>query len=282
MEHIARDITELVGRTPLLEAARFGKARGLSCRLLAKLEYLNPAGSVKDRVALWMIREGERSGALAPGATIIEPTSGNTGIGLAAVGAARGYRVILTMPETMSKERRDLLKAYGAQIVLTEGDKGMAGAIAKAEELAASIPGSFVPGQFDNPANPQAHYDTTGPELWEQTGGQVDLFVDDMKENGEVRPEDEAYISGKYQKIMERLPEIDAILEGASKGWKIGRMNKVDLTILRLAVYEMRYDGDIPEKVAINEAVELSKKFGGDDSPSFVNGVLAKLADKAE
>lgn len=177
MEQIARDITELVGRTPLLEAARFGKARGLTCRLLTKLEYLNPAGSVKDRVALWMIREGERTGALAPGATIIEPTSGNTGIGLAAIGAARGYRVILTMPETMSKERRDLLKAYGAEIVLTEGAKGMAGAIAKAEELAASIPGSFVPGQFDNPANPQAHYDTTGPEIWEQTEGTLDLFV---------------------------------------------------------------------------------------------------------
>ncbi len=177
MEQIARDITELVGRTPLLEAARFGKARGLTCRLLTKLEYLNPAGSVKDRVALWMIREGERTGALAPGATIIEPTSGNTGIGLAAIGAARGYRVILTMPETMSKERRDLLKAYGAEIVLTEGAKGMAGAIAKAEELAASIPGSFVPGQFDNPANPQAHYDTTGPEIWEQTEGALDLFV---------------------------------------------------------------------------------------------------------
>lgn len=177
MEQIARDITELVGRTPLLEAARFGKARGLTCRLLTKLEYLNPAGSVKDRVALWMIREGERTGALAPGATIIEPTSGNTGIGLAAIGAARGYRVILTMPETMSKERRDLLKAYGAEIVLTEGAKGMAGAIAKAEELAASIPSSFVPGQFDNPANPQAHYDTTGPEIWEQTEGALDLFV---------------------------------------------------------------------------------------------------------
>lgn len=177
MEQIARDITELVGRTPLLEAARFGKARGLTCRLLTKLEYLNPAGSVKDRVALWMIREGERTGALAPGATIIEPTSGNTGIGLAAIGAARGYRVILTMPDTMSKERRDLLKAYGAEIVLTEGAKGMAGAIAKAEELAASIPGSFVPGQFDNPANPQAHYDTTGPEIWEQTKGALDLFV---------------------------------------------------------------------------------------------------------
>jgi cysteine synthase A len=200
MEQIARDITELVGRTPLLEAARFGKARGLTCRLLTKLEYLNPAGSVKDRVALWMIREGERTGALAPGATIIEPTSGNTGIGLAAIGAARGYRVILTMPETMSKERRDLLKAYGAEIVLTEGAKGMAGAIAKAEELAASIPGSFVPGQFDNPANPQAHYDTTGPEIWEQTEGTLDLFVAGTGTGGTL--------TGTGRFLKEKKPEI--------------------------------------------------------------------------
>lgn len=177
MEYIAGDITQLVGNTPLLEASRFAAARGISGRILAKLEYFNPAGSVKDRVALWMIREGEKSGKLAPGATIIEPTSGNTGIGLAAIGAAKGYRVILTMPETMSRERRALLKAYGAEIVLTEGAKGMAGAIEKAQELAASIPGSFVPGQFENPANPQAHYDTTSPEIWEQTGGSLDIFV---------------------------------------------------------------------------------------------------------
>lgn len=177
MEYIAGDITQLVGNTPLLEASRFAAARGIFGRILAKLEYFNPAGSVKDRVALWMIREGEKSGKLAPGATIIEPTSGNTGIGLAAIGAAKGYRVFLTMPETMSRERRALLKAYGAEIVLTEGAKGMAGAIEKAQELAASIPGSFVPGQFENPANPQAHYDTTGPEIWEQTGGSLDIFV---------------------------------------------------------------------------------------------------------
>lgn len=177
MKAIAKDITELVGETPVLEASRFGEGRGLSCRLLCKLESLNPAGSVKDRVALWMIREGERSGKLTPGAAIIEPTSGNTGIGLAAIGGARGYRVILTMPDTMSQERRELLKAYGAQIVLTEGAKGMAGAIEKARELAASIPGSFIPGQFENPANPQAHYESTGPELWEQSGGDLDIFV---------------------------------------------------------------------------------------------------------
>lgn len=177
MKYIAKDIGELVGNTPLLEASRFGKSCGLSSRILAKLEYLNPAGSVKDRVALSMIRTAEKQGKLAPGATIIEPTSGNTGIGLAALGAAWGYRVILTMPETMSKERRDLLKAYGAEIVLTEGAKGMSGAIEKAEELARAIPGSFVPGQFENPANPQAHYETTGPEIWKQTEGELDIFV---------------------------------------------------------------------------------------------------------
>ena len=160
-----------------MEASRFCAARGLCCRLLCKLESLNPAGSVKDRVALAMLRQAEREGKLSPGATIIEPTSGNTGIGLAAIGGARGYRVILTMPDTMSQERRELLKAYGAQIVLTEGAKGMAGAIEKARELAASIPGSFIPGQFENPANPQAHYESTGPELWEQSGGDLDIFV---------------------------------------------------------------------------------------------------------
>lgn len=177
MEQIVKDITGLVGGTPLLEAARFGQARGLSARLLCKLEYLNPTGSVKDRAALWMLEAAEREGRLAPGATIIEPTSGNTGIGLAAIGASRGYRVILTMPETMSRERRDLLKAYGAQIVLTPGDKGMDGAMQKAAELAASLPGSFIPGQFENPHNAQAHYESTGPELWEQAGGALDAFV---------------------------------------------------------------------------------------------------------
>lgn len=177
MEQIARDITELVGKTPLLEASRFAQARGVSCRILAKLEYLNPAGSVKDRVALSMIQDAEEMGILGPGSVIIEPTSGNTGIGLAAIGTARGYRVILTMPDTMSKERRDLLKAYGAEIVLTPGKEGMAGAIEKAVKLAESTPKSFVPGQFVNPANPRAHYCTTGPELWEQTGGSLDIFV---------------------------------------------------------------------------------------------------------
>lgn len=203
MGNIARDLTELVGRTPLLEASRFSRRRGLSCRLLCKLEYLNPAGSVKDRVALWMLRGAEESGALKPGATIIEPTSGNTGIGLAAMGAALGYKVVLTMPETMSQERRDLLKAYGAQIILTPGDKGMAGAIGKAQELAASIPGSFIPGQFDNPRNPQAHYDTTGPELWEQCDGELDVFVAGIGTGGTLTG------TGKF--LREKRPSIQLV-----------------------------------------------------------------------
>ena len=203
MGNIARDLTELVGRTPLLEASRFSRRRGLSCRLLCKLEYLNPAGSVKDRVALWMLRGAEESGALKPGATIIEPTSGNTGIGLAAMGAALGYKVVLTMPETMSQERRDLLKAYGAQIILTPGDKGMAGAIGKAQELAASIPGSFIPGQFDNPRNPQAHYDTTGPELWEQCDGELDVFVAGIGTGGTL--------TGTGSFLREKRPSIQLV-----------------------------------------------------------------------
>lgn len=203
MGNIARDLTELVGRTPLLEASRFSRRRGLSCRLLCKLEYLNPAGSVKDRVALWMLRGAEESGALKPGATIIEPTSGNTGIGLAAMGAALGYKVVLTMPETMSQERWDLLKAYGAQIILTPGDKGMAGAIGKAQELAASIPGSFIPGQFDNPRNPQAHYDTTGPELWEQCDGELDVFVAGIGTGGTLTG------TGKF--LREKRPSIQLV-----------------------------------------------------------------------
>lgn len=170
-------ITDLIGSTPLLELANFEKEKELGAKIYAKLEYFNPAGSVKDRIARAMIDDAEERGVLKPGAVIIEPTSGNTGIGLASVAASRGYRVILTMPETMSVERRNLLKAYGAELVLTEGAKGMKGAIAKAEELAAQTPGSFIPSQFANPANPAAHRRTTGPEIWADTDGKVDIFV---------------------------------------------------------------------------------------------------------
>ena len=170
-------ITDLIGGTPILKLGNYIKNNGLEADIYAKLEYFNPAGSVKDRIAKAMIDDAEKSGALKPGATIIEPTSGNTGIGLASVAAARGYKIIITMPDTMSVERRNLLKAYGAELVLTEGAKGMKGAIAKAEELAASIEGSFIPSQFTNPANPAAHKATTGPEIWEDLGGDVDVFV---------------------------------------------------------------------------------------------------------
>ena len=177
MSKISKNLTELIGKTPLLELSNYEKKNNLKAKIVAKLEYFNPAGSVKDRIALAMIDDAEKSGALKAGSVIIEPTSGNTGIGLASVAAARGYRIILTMPETMSVERRILMRAYGAEIVLTEGAKGMKGAIAKAEELAAEIPNSFIPGQFTNPANPAIHKATTGPEIWEDTDGRVDFFV---------------------------------------------------------------------------------------------------------
>lgn len=196
MANIYQSITELVGRTPLLELAGYGQQHDLHARILAKLEYFNPAGSVKDRVALAMIDDAQAKGFLKPDSVIIEPTSGNTGIGLAAVAAARGYRVILTMPETMSAERRNLLKAYGAQLVLTDGSKGMRGAIEKAGELAREIPNSFLPGQFVNPANPAVHKETTGPEIWADTDGKVDFFVAGVGTGGTISGVGE-YLKGK-------------------------------------------------------------------------------------
>lgn len=186
MSKIYKGVSELIGKTPIIEAVNFEKAVEADATILAKLEYFNPAGSVKDRVALAMIEEAEKKGVLKKGATIIEPTSGNTGIGLAAVGVSKGYKVILTMPETMSIERRNLLKAYGAELVLTDGAKGMKGAIAKADELASEIPHSFIPGQFVNQANPAAHFATTGPEIWEDTDGKIDIFVAGVGTGGTV------------------------------------------------------------------------------------------------
>lgn len=205
MSDIKKSFSDLIGNTPLYAAEKFAAKAGANAQVLAKLEYFNPAGSVKDRIANAMINEAEKSGALKPGATIIEPTSGNTGIGLAAVAASRGYRIILTMPETMSVERRNMLKAYGAELVLTEGTKGMSGAIAKANELAKETPNSFIPGQFVNPANPAAHYATTGPEIWEQSGHKVDIFVAGVGTGGTVTG------TGKYLKDQDPNVKVVAV-----------------------------------------------------------------------
>ena len=186
MANIYQSVTELIGRTPLLAAKAFAKEYNLPANIVVKLEYFNPAGSVKDRIAIAMIEQAEREGKIAPGATLIEPTSGNTGIGIAAVAAARGYHAILTMPETMSVERRNLLKAYGAEIVLTDGSQGMKGAIARAVELQKEIPNSFIPSQFENPANPAVHERTTGPEIWEDTDGNIDAFIAGVGTGGTV------------------------------------------------------------------------------------------------
>lgn len=210
MSRIYTSADQLIGNTPLLELTHIEEAFGLKARILAKLEYLNPAGSVKDRIAKAMIDDAERSGRLKPGSVIIEPTSGNTGIGLASVAAAKGYRVILVMPETMSVERRQLMKAYGAELVLTEGAKGMKGAIAKAEELAAEIPNSFLPGQFVNPANPQTHRESTGPEIFRDTDGQVDIFVAGVGTGGTITG------VGEYLKAQKPEVRIVAVEPAAS------------------------------------------------------------------
>ncbi len=219
MSKIYTSADQLIGHTPLLELTHIEKEEKLEARILAKLEYFNPAGSVKDRIAKGIIDDAEKSGALKPGATLIEPTSGNTGIGLASVAAARGYKLIIVMPDTMSVERRQLIKAYGAELVLSEGAKGMKGAIEKANELAAQIPGSFIPGQFTNPANPKAHFETTGPEIYEDTDGDVDIFVAGVGTGGTVTGVGEYLKSRKPAvKVVAVEPASSAVLSTGKAG----------------------------------------------------------------
>lgn len=216
---IANSVTDLIGGTPLLELARFEQRHGLDASVIAKLEFLNPAGSVKDRIAKSMIEDAERRGLLKPGSVIIEPTSGNEGIGLAAVAASKGYRVVLTMPETMSLERRNLLKAYGAEVVLTDGKRGMRGAMERADELHRQTPGSFVPDQFTNPANPRAHEETTGPEIWRETGGKLDYFVAGVGTGGTVTGTGR-YLKGKNPavRVVAVEPAASPVISGGKPG----------------------------------------------------------------
>ena len=270
MARIYTSADQLIGRTPLLELTRLEKEENLAAKLVVKLEYFNPAGSVKDRIARAMIDDAEASGKLKPGSVIIEPTSGNTGIGLASVAAARGYRIIIVMPETMSVERRQLMKAYGAELVLTEGAKGMKGAIAKAEELAAEIPDSFIPGQFVNPANPKAHRETTGPEIWEDTDGRVDVFVAGVGTGGTGVGE---YLKSKNPdlKVVAVEPASSAVLStgkaGPHKIQGIGAGFVPD--VLNLGII----DEILP--VTNEEAFAMGKKLGR------VEGVLAGISSGA-
>ena len=259
MSKIYTSADQLIGKTPLLELTHLEKAYHLNAKILAKLEYLNPAGSVKDRIAKAMLDDAEKSGKLKEGSVIIEPTSGNTGVGLASVAAARGYRIIIVMPETMSVERRQLMKAYGAELVLTEGAKGMKGAIAKAEELAKELPNSFIPGQFVNPANPKAHFETTGPEIWEDTDGKVDFFVAGVGTGGTITGTGRFLKSKNPEvKVVAVEPKTSAVLStgvaGAHKIQGIGAGFVPDVLDTKV------YDEIIP--VDNDDAFKTGKEFG--------------------
>ncbi|WP_405376603.1 cysteine synthase A [Pseudobutyrivibrio sp.] len=285
MANIYKSASELIGNTPLVEVTNIEKELGLEAKVLVKLEYFNPAGSVKDRVALAMIEDAEQKGQLKEGSVIIEPTSGNTGIGLAAIAAAKGYRAILTMPETMSVERRNTLKAYGAEIVLTEGSKGMKGAIAKAEELAAEIEGSFIPGQFVNPANSAAHRSTTGPEIWKDTDGQVDLFIAGVGTGGTVTGVGE-YLKSQNPnvKVVALEPKDSPVLSegkaGAHKIQGIGAGFVPD--VLNTKIYDEVFVAESDD--AFKAAKLLAKKEGisvGISSGAALHGAI-EYAKKPE
>ena len=259
MANIYTSADQLIGKTPLLEMTHIEKALGLKAKVLAKLEYLNPAGSVKDRVAKAMIDDAEEKGLLKPGSVIIEPTSGNTGIGLAAVAAARGYRIIIVMPDTMSVERRQLMKAYGAELVLSEGAKGMKGAIAKADELAAEIPGSFIPGQFVNPANPKAHFETTGPEIYADTDGEVDIFVAGVGTGGTITGVGEYLKSKKPEvKVVAVEPATSPVLSKGTAG--AHKIQGIGAGFVPKVLDTGVYDEIIP--VANEDAFAVGKQIG--------------------
>jgi len=259
MANIYTSADQLIGKTPLLELTHIEKALGLKAKVLAKLEYFNPTGSVKDRVAKAMIDDAEEKGLLKPGSVIIEPTSGNTGIGLAAVAAARGYRIIIVMPDTMSVERRQLMKAYGAELVLSEGAKGMKGAIAKADELAASIPDSFIPGQFVNPANPKAHFETTGPEIYADTDGEVDIFVAGVGTGGTITGVGEYLKSKKPEvKVVAVEPATSPVLSKGTVG--AHKIQGIGAGFVPKVLDTGVYDEIIP--VANEDAFAVGKQIG--------------------
>ena len=272
MAKIYTSLTQLIGGTPLLELVQIEKMFNLQARLLAKLEYLNPAGSVKDRVALSMILDAEEKGLLKPGSVIIEPTSGNTGIGLAAVAAGRGYKTVIVMPDSMSTERRMLMTAYGAELVLTPGALGMSGAIEKANELASSIPGSFIPAQFDNPANARAHWDTTGPEIWQDTGGKVDFFVAGVGTGGTITG------TGEYLKQQNPAVQVVAVEPAASpllSGGKAGPhgLQGIGANFVPKVLNTEIYDAVIP--VTEEEAYTAGRLLGKNE------GILAGISSGA-